>query len=239
MLRQPTACEDRLAHLMIYKVKSGNYCIIERINFSAVQGVSAGLSRIVLRFRDPRCSDLKFRTKRASENKQWMKVYTLLNAFPRYSIPRPPGADRTLLRPELASLSAQYCEMYDAHEAWTMQVFSSNVAEAWDIVGLRVVTIGKENNKLNVIYPTTGFNHLKVARLEIRRCGFWDSMICLEVSVGLCGVLWMDCFQDQVKDIHDKIHNFAFYAWARSKNVTFAKFSQFFLRFAILSQMLL
>ena len=24
-------------------------------------------------------------------------------------------------------------------------------------------------------------------------------------------MLWMDCFQDQVKDLCDKIHNFAFY----------------------------
>ena len=202
-------CEDRQAHLLIYKVKSGKYCIMERINFSTVLGVSAGPSRIVLRFRDSHCSDFKFRTKRALENQLWMKVCTLLNAFPYYAIPTPPEA--SLLRPELASLSAQYCEMYNAHEAWTMHVLSSNIAEAWDIVGLRLVTIGKENNKLNVMHPTTGFCHLKVARSEILRCGFWDSMICLEVSVGLRGVLWMDCFQDQVKDIRDKIHNFAFY----------------------------
>ena len=200
-------CEERQAHLLIYKVKSGNFCITERVNFSKVLGVLAGPSRIVLRLPD---SDLKFRTKRVSENEAWMKTCALLNAFPNYVIPRPPEAHRSLLRPELASLSAQYCEMYNAHEAWAMHVLSSNVAEAWDIVGLRVVTIGKDN-KLNVIHLTTGFNHLKVSRYDILRCGFWGSMIFLEIHVGLRGMLWMDCFQDQVKDVRDKIHNFAFY----------------------------
>ena len=200
-------CEERQAHLLIYKVKSGYFCITKRVNFSEVLNVLAGPSRIVLRLPD---SDLKFRTKRASENEAWMKACTLLNAFPNYVIPRPPEAHKSLLRPDLASLSAQYCEMYNAHEAWAMHVLSSNVAEAWNIVGLRVVTIGKDN-KLNVIHLTTGFNHLKVSRDDILRCGCWGSMIFLEIHVGLRGMLWMDCFQNQVKDVRDKIHNFAFY----------------------------
>lgn len=200
--------EDRQAHLLIYR--SGSSDVIERINFSVVLGVSAGPSGITLRLPDS-FHDVRFRTKRRSGNKQWMKACTLLNAFPNYLIPNPPEAHRSLLRAELATLSTQYCEIYKAHDAWTVHVLSGSIAEAWDIVGLQIVTIGKENSMLNVIHPTTGRTRLKVGRHDILRCGFWNSMICLEISVGLHGILWMDCFQDQVKEIRDKIHNFAFY----------------------------
>ena len=203
--------EDRQAHLLIYKVKSGTTDIIERINFSTVLGVSAGPCGITLRLPDTFPADFKFRTKRSAGNKEWMKACALLNAFPNYPIPRPPEAHKSLLRPELATLSTQYCELYDAYDAWPVHMLPDSVANAWNIVGLQVVAIGKGDDMLKVINPTTGNTRLKVARHEILRCGFWDSMICLEVSVGLRGVLWMDCFQDQVKQMRDKIHNFAFY----------------------------
>ena len=223
---ETSRCEDRQAHLLIYKVKSNNSDIIERINFSTVLAVSAGPSGITLRLSDS-LSDFKFCTKRSSENKWWMEVCTLLNAFPHYSIPLPPGAQSSLLRPELATLSAHYREMYNAYEAWTVHVLVGSVSQAWDIVGLRIVTIGRENRMLNVIHPTTKVTKLKVARHDILRCGFWDSMICLEVSVGLRGVLWMDCFPDQVKEMRDKIHNFAFYG-LEAKLSPSPRFSSFF-----------
>lgn len=203
--------EDRQAHLLIYKVKSGSTDVIEKINFSTVLGVSAGPSGITLRLPDTFPADFKFRTKRSAGNKEWMEACTLLNAFPNYPIPRPPEAHKSLLRPELATLSPRYCESYNAHDAWPVHVLPDSVANAWNILGLQVVAIGKGDDMLKVINPSTGNTRLKVARHEILRCGFWDSMIGLEVSVGLRGVLWMDCFQDQVKQVRDKIHNFAFY----------------------------
>ena len=208
---ETNSSEDRQAHLLIYKIKSGSTEIVERINFSKVLGVSAGPCGITLRLPDTFPTDFKFRTKRSSGNREWMKTCTLLNAFPNYAIPRPPEAHKSLLRPELATLSTQYCELYNAYDAWTVHVLPDSVANAWNIVGLQVVAIGKEDNMFKVINPITGTTRLKVSRHEILRCGFWDSMICLEVSVGLRGVVWMDCFQDQVKQMRDKIHNYAFY----------------------------
>ena len=207
---ETSSSEDRQAHLLIYKIKSGNTEVIERINFSTVLGVLAGPSGITLRLPDTFPADFKFRTKRSAGNKEWMEACTLLNAFPTYPIPRPPEAHKSLLRPELATLSPEYCQLYDAHDAWPVHVLPDSVANAWNILGLQIVAIGK-GDMLKVINPTTGNTRLKVARHEILRCGFWDSMIGLEVSVGLRGILWMDCFQDQVKQMRDKIHNFAFY----------------------------
>ena len=214
--REPTGVEtagseDRQAHLLLYKVKSPNSDVTERINFSTVLGVSAGPSGITLRLPDSFPADFKFRAKRSSVNKLWMEACTLLNAFPNYPIPRPPEAHKSLLRPELATLSRQYYEMYDAHDAWTVHVLPDSVATAWNIVGLQVVAIGKGDNMLKIIDLAAGTARLKMARHEILRCGFWESMLCLEVTVGMRGVLWMDCFKDQVKHIRDKIHNFAFY----------------------------
>ena len=208
---ETSSSEDRQAHLLIYKVKSGNTEFVERINFSTVLGVLAGPSGITLRLPDTFPADFKFRTKRSAGNKEWMETCTLLNAFPNYPIPRPPEAHKSLLRPELATLSTRYCELYDAHDAWAVHVLPDSVANAWNILGLQVVAIGKGDDMLKVINPSTGITRLKVARHEILRSGFWNSMIGLEVSIGLHGVLWMDCFQDQVKEMRDKIHNFAFY----------------------------
>ena len=209
---ETASSEDRQAHLLLYKVKSSDSDIItERINFSTVLGVSAGPSGITLRLPDSFPADFKFRAKRSSVNKLWMEVCTLLNAFPNYSIPKSPEAHKSLLRPELANLSRQYYEMYDAYDAWTVHVLPDSVATAWNIVGLQVVAIGRGDNMLKIIDLAAGTTRLKMARHEILRCGFWESMLCLEVSVGMRGVLWMDCFKDQVKHIRDKIHNFAFY----------------------------
>lgn len=216
--------ENRQAHLIIYKLKSHDSDVVEKINFSSVLGVSAGPSGITLRLRDS-SRDLKFRAKRSSGNKQWMKVCTLLNAFPNSSIPKAPELHRSLLRPGLATSSAQYCELYNACDAWAVHVLSGSVADRWNIVGLHVVTIGKEDGMLNVIHSSTGVTRLKASRHDILRCGFWNTMVCLEVFVGLRGVLWMDCFQDQVKQIRDKIHNFAFYGIdARLPPLSFPRF---------------
>jgi len=201
--------EGRQAHLLIYKSNSSSSDIVENINFSMVLGVLAGSSGITLRLPDP-IPDLKFRAKRTTRNKQWMNVCTLLNALPNYPIPKPPEAHRSLLRPELAALSPEYCELYNARDAWAVHVLPGCVAAAWNITGLQIVAIGK-NSMLNLIHLVTGETRLKVSRHDILRCGYWNTMICLEVHVGLQDIMWINCFQDQVKQIRDKIHNFAFY----------------------------
>ena len=205
--------EGNQARLIIYKYKSqsDNLEVLRQINFGVVLGIYGGPSGITLRLRD---KDFKFRSKRSSVNKQWMEVCWLLNAIPNHAIPKPPDADRSQLRPELAELSKQYSELYNAHDAWAVQILQSTIAVSLKVTGLRIITISKEGT-LNIIFPSNDGTQTKFSSDEIRRCGLWKSMVFVEIGSlstgGAKGIIWMDCFKDRVKEIRDKIHNFLFY----------------------------
>jgi len=210
-----TPIEGNQARLIIYKYKydsdSENLEVLRQINFGVILGIYGGPSGITLRLPD---QDFKFRSKRSCANKQWMEVCWLLNAIPNHPIPKPPEADKSLLRPELAELSKQYCELYDAHDAWAVQILQSSIAVSLKVTGLRVITISKERT-LNIIFPSNDGTQTKFSSSEIRRCGLWKSMVFVEIGSlstgGAKGIIWMDCFKDRVREIRDRIHNFLFY----------------------------
>ena len=203
--------EGSQARLIVYKCKSHNMEVLQQINFGVVLGIYGGPSGLTLKLPD---QDFKFRSKRSSVNKQWLEVCWLLNAIPNHPVPKPPDADRSQLRPELAELSKQYCELYSAYDAWAVQILPSSIAISLKATGPRIITISKEGT-LNIIFPSSDGTQTKFAKNEIRRCGLWKSMVFVEIGSmatgGAKGMIWMDCFKDRVKEIRDKIHNFLFY----------------------------